>query len=116
MLQTIIHFNGLEDRATPPCSTDFDGARSIDVCSDAQTSVRSVAQYKVPVPGELETTTVENTAAPQSVGAHAVSSFRVEGDTLIITAYPPTTQNTPDDAVIKIESILLRAVKDGSAP
>jgi len=116
MQQTIVHFDGLADRTTPPCTTDFDGARSIYVCGDAQSTGRSVAAYTVPAPGQLETTTIENTAAPQSVGSHAVSSFRLEGDTLVITAYPAAAQNAPDEAVIEIESILLRAVKEGSAP
>lgn len=116
MQQIITHYNGLADRATPPCDTDFDGVRTVYQCSTGQSTARSVSQYTVPVPGRLETTTIENTAAPQSVGRQAVSSFRVEGDTLIVTAYPAATQNSPDEAVIKIESILLRAVKPGSSP
>lgn len=116
MQQIITHFDGLADRTTPPCDTDFDGTRTIYVCSDGKNTIRSVSAYKVPAPGQLETTTIENTAAPQSVGSHAVSSFRVEGNTLIVTAYPAATQRSPDQAVIKIESILLRAVKPGSPP
>jgi hypothetical protein len=116
MQQILTHFDGLADRTTPPCNTDFDGARTIYVCSDGKNTIRSVATYKVPAPGQLETTTIENTAAPQSVGSHALSSFRLEGDTLIVTAYPAATQRSPDQAVIKIESILLRAVKPGSPP
>ena len=116
MQQIITHFDGLADRTTPPCTTDFDGTRTIYACGDGQKTARSVARYKVPAPGQLETTTIENTAVPQSVGSHAVSSFRLEGDTLIVTAYPPTTENAPDQAAIKIESILLRAAKPGSAP
>ncbi len=116
MQETIVHYNGLVNSTTPPCTTDFDSVRSTYVCSDGQHTVRDIAGYKVPAPGQLETTTIENTAVPQSVGRHAVSSFRLEGDTLIITAYPPTTQNAPDEAVIKIESTLLRATKAASTP
>jgi len=116
MQQIIVRFDGLADRTTPPCDSDFDGVRSISVCSDGQNTIRSVAAYQVPAPGQLETTTIENNAAPQSVGNHTVSSFRLEGDTLIVTAYPPVTQRSPDETVIKIESILLRAVNPGSTP
>jgi hypothetical protein len=116
MQETIVHNNGLVDSTTPPCTTDFDSVRTTYVCSDGQHTVRSIAGYKVPAPGQLETTTIENTAAPQSVGRHAVSSFRLEGDTLIVTAYPPTPQNAPDEAVIKIESVLLRSTKANSTP
>jgi hypothetical protein len=115
MQETIVHSNGLADSTTPPCSTDFNGARTTYVCGVGQHTVRSVSSYKVPTPGQLETTTIENTAVPQSVGRRAVSSFRLEGDTLIVTAYPPTMQNAPDEAVIKIESVLLRATT-GSTP
>jgi hypothetical protein len=116
MQQIVVHFDGLADRTTPPCDSDFDGARSISVCNDGQNTIRSVAAYQVPSPGRLETTTIASNAASQSVGGHTVSSFRLEGDTLIITAYPPVTQRSPDAAVIKIESILLRAVKPGLRP
>lgn len=116
MQETIVHSNGLADSTTPPCATDFDGARTTYVCGDGQHTARSVSSYKVPAPGQLETTTIENTAVPQSVGSRAVSSFRLEGDTLIVTAYPPTIQNAPDQAVIKIESVLLRATTAGSTP
>ncbi|HEY1503776.1 MAG TPA: hypothetical protein VGF92_05715 [Stellaceae bacterium] len=116
MQETLVHYNGLVDTTTPPCTTDFDGARTAYVCGDGEHTVRSVANYKVAGPGHLETTTVENTAVPQSVGRHAVSTFRLEGDTLIVTAYPPTAENAPDESVIKIESMLLRAVKPDSPP
>lgn len=116
MQQIITHFDGLAERTTPPCDTDFDGGRATYLCGNGRNNARSVAAYTVPSPGRLETTTIENSAAPQSVGSHGIASFRLEGDTLIVSAYPPTAQNAPDNAVIKIESLLLRAVKAGSTP
>jgi hypothetical protein len=99
-----------ESTATP-CSFDFSADKLASECAPAGRKMRIVYSYRVPAPGRYELEVLENAGRPDSVGMRSESSFRVEGDDLFVTGYPPTSARAPEKSPLMLESVSHRETR-----
>jgi len=108
-VRTIIHlFNGTAQTRTTPCTIDFSVARFISECPGKDGPLRIVYAYHLLAPGRFESEIVEHRAMPNLRGRRSETAFQVDGDKLVLTAYPPVSATTPETAPVKIESLSRR--------
>ena len=91
--------------SSTPCTFDFSAGKLVSECATAGRKMRVVYSYRVPSPGHYELEIVQNDGRPDTVGTHSDSTFRVEGDELFVTGYPPTSAHAPEKSPLMLESV-----------
>jgi hypothetical protein len=99
--------DGTSREDTGQCKVEFSGDRLLSECSVGGRVFRVLYAYQVRDPGHYEAEVIEHAVYPTLVGLRSTTAFRVEGDKLFTTAFPPTTSG-PSGAPTKIESVSVR--------
>ena len=89
-----------------PCTFDFSADKLVSECAPPSgRKMRVVYSYRVPSPGRYELEVIQNDGRPDTVGTRSDSTFRVEGDELFVTGYPPTSARAPEKSPLMLESV-----------
>jgi hypothetical protein len=87
------------------CTFDFSADKLVSECAPSGRKMRVVYSYRVPSPGRYELEVIQNEGRPDTVGMRSDSTFRVDGDELSITGYPPTSTQAPEKSPLLLESV-----------
>jgi hypothetical protein len=96
------------ENTSASCSLEFAAAKLVSECMPAGQKIRIVFAYRVPSPGRYEVEIVEHETLPKLVGTRSTSSFRVDGEELFVTSYPPTAVNAPERSPLVVEAVSRR--------